>query len=131
MDSKTLDELFLKTRHLYVKLAEFEDITLELAQAVDRRDEVSVQMLLNMREDPANQLQEINSGLRARLMELPEEEAIRARELLEGAPQAAPEEERICAQISQNMRLLRRCQDLDRRISTRIDGKRSFYNKFR
>ncbi len=120
MDSKTLDELFLKTRHLYVKLAEFEDITLELAQAVDRRDEVSVQMLLNMREDPANQLQEINSGLRARLMELPEEEAIRARELLEGAPQAAPEEE-----------LLRRCQDLDRRISTRIDGKRSFYNKFR
>lgn len=131
MDSRTLDELFLKTRHLYVKLTEFEDITIELAQALDRRDEVSVQMLLNMREDPANQLQEIHQGLRSRLRELPEDDAIRARKILEGAPQEAPEEERLCAQVSQNARLLKRCQELDKRISIRMDGKRSFYNKYR
>ncbi len=131
MDSKVLDELFLKERHLYVKLAEFEDITIQLAQAVDRRDEVSVQMLLNMREEPANQLQEINQYLHRRLLELPEDDAIRGRELLEGSPQESPNEARLCAQISQNQRLLKRCLELDRRVSSRVDGKRSFYAKYR
>lgn len=131
MDSEVLDELFLKERHLYVKLTEFEDITIQLGQAVDRRDEVSVQMLLNMREDPACQLREIDQYLRRRLLELPEDDAIRGRELLEGAPQEGPEEARLCAQVSQNQRLLKRCMELDRRISIRVDGNRSFYAKYR
>ena len=97
MDSEILDELFLKERHLYVKLTEFENISIQLGEAVDRRDEVSVQMLLNMREEPASQLQEIDQYLRARLFELPEEDAIRGRELLEGAPPQDPEEARLCA----------------------------------
>ncbi len=131
MDSEILDELFLKERHLYVKLTEFENISIQLGEAVDRRDEVSVQMLLYMREEPASQLQEIDQYLRARLFELPEEDAIRGRELLEGAPPQDPEEARLCAQVSQNQRLLQRCMELDRRISTRVDGSRSFYTKYR
>lgn len=131
MDNKVLDELFLKERHLYVKLAEFEDLTIQLAQAVDRRDEVSVQMILNMRAEPAHQLQEINEYLHRRLLELPEEDAIRGRELLEGGPEASPEEARLCAQVSQNQRLIKRCMELDRQVSSRVDGKRSFYAKYR
>jgi hypothetical protein len=78
MDVRVLDELLLKERLLYVKLAEFEDLTRQLAEALDRRDEISVQMLLNMRAEPANQLQEADRQLRSRLLELPEEDAIRA-----------------------------------------------------
>ena len=38
MDSEILDELFLKERHLYVKLTEFENISIQLGEAVDRRE---------------------------------------------------------------------------------------------
>ena len=131
MDEQVLKELFLKTRHLYVKLTEFEELTRQLGEAVSRRDEVSVQMTLNMRAEPAHQLQEIDQQLRRRLLELPVEEAIRAKEILEGAEAGSPQEEQLCAQVAQNRRLLQRCQDMDKRISLSMDGKRSFYNKFR
>ena len=131
MDGHVLDELLLKTRHLYVKLTEFENLTTQLAQAVDRRDEISVQMLLNMRGEPAHQLQEIHQQLKSRVLELPEDDAIRAKEILEGGEQREPAEAMLCAQVAQNQRLLKRCQEIDRRISLSVDGKRSFYNKYR
>lgn len=131
MDGRVLQELVLKTRHLYIKLTEFESLTTQLAQAVDRRDEVSVQMLLNMRGEPAHQLQEIHQQLKQRLLELPEEDAIRAKELLDGAPQQDPQEAMLCGQVAQNQRLLARCLEIDKRISLSMDGKRSFYRKYR
>ena len=131
MDGRTLDELFLKQRQLYVRLVEFEDLTMQLANAVDRRDEVSVQMLLDMREEPAHRLQEVDQGLRRRLLELPEEDAIRALEILEGGAHREPAEERLCQQVSQNKRLIERCVELDKRISLRMDGARSIYSKYR
>lgn len=131
MDARVLEELFLKSRLLYVKLVEFEDLTTQLAEAVDRRDEVSVQMLLNMRGEPAHQLQEVDEQLRRRLLELPEDDAIRAREILEGAGQQTPEEAQLCGQVMQNRRLLQRCKEMDKRISLRMGGNKSFYKKFR
>lgn len=131
MDSRILDELFLKARQLYVKLAEFEDLTRQLAEAVDRRDEVSVQMLLNMRGEPAHQMEEINQQLHGRLLELPVDEAIRAKEILDGGEQQEPEEAALCGQVLQNKRLLQRCLELDRRVSVRMGGNKSFYTKYR
>lgn len=131
MDSRTIDELFLKTRQLYVKLVEFEDLTRQLAEAVDRRDEVSVQMLLNMRGEPAHQLDEIHQQLHGRLLELPVEDAIRAKEILDGGEQQEPEEAALCGQVLQNKRLLQRCVELDRRLSMGLGGRKSFYTKYR
>ncbi|ANU55192.1 hypothetical protein I5Q82_03805 [Acutalibacter muris] len=131
MDIRILEELLLKERLLYVKLSEFEDLTRQLGEALDRRDEISVQMLLNMRGEPANQLQEADGQLRRRLLELPEEDAIRARELLEGGEQQGPEEAALCAQVKQNQRLLRRCREMDKHISVRMGGNKSFYKKYR
>ena len=56
MDDATLKQLFLQARKQYIKLLEFFDLTQELGQAVDRKDEVSVQMLLHMREDPVKRI---------------------------------------------------------------------------
>ena len=131
MDGHVLQELVLKTRHLYIKLTEFENLTTQLAQAVDRRDEVSVQMLLNMRGEPAHQLQELHEQLKERLLELPEDDAIRAKELLDGSPQKEPEEAMLCSQVAQNQRLLARCLEIDKRISMSVDSKRSFHTKYR
>ena len=131
MDVRVLDELFLKERLLYVKLAEFEDLTRQLAEAIDRRDEISVQMLLNMRAEPANQLQEADRQLRSRLLELPEEDDIRAREILEGGEQHGSEEAALCGQVKQNQRLLQRCREMDKQVSIRMGGNKSFYKKYR
>lgn len=131
MDVRVLEELLLKERLLYVKLSEFEDLTRQLAEAVDRRDEISVQMLLNMRGEPAHQMQEADQQLRRRLLELPQEDAIRAREILEGGEQHSPEEAALCGQVLQNRRLLQRCSELDKRISMSMGGRKSFYTKYR
>ena len=131
MDSRILDALYLKARRLFIKLVEFEDISRQLAEAVNRKDEVSVQMLLNMRAEPANQLEEIQQGLRQQVLDLPEEDAIRAREILEGGEAQDANEAALCGQVSQNRRLLLRCQETDKRISMGLDSRRSFYSKYR
>ena len=131
MDGHILEEMPLKARRIYVKLTEFEDLTRQLAEAVDRRDDVSVQMLLNMRGEPAQQLWESGQQMQQYILALPEDDAIRAKALAEGAPQQAPEEAMLCAQVAQNQRLIARCQELDKHISQRMCGERSFYNKYR
>lgn len=131
MEIRILEELFLKERLLYVKLSEFEDLTRQLAEALDRRDEISVQMLLNMRGEPANQLQDVDQQLRERLLELPEDDAIRAREILEGGERQGPEETALCEQVKQNRRLLQRCKEMDKQVSIRMGGRKSFYTKYR
>lgn len=131
MEDTVLKELYLKTRKQYVKLLEFFDLTKQLGEAVDRKDEISVQMLLHMREDPIHSLSELEVQLHEGVLKLPEEDAIRAHQLLTGSPPQKKEEEDLCNQIAQNKRLLERSQELDRRISLRVDGRHSFYSKFR
>ncbi len=131
MDDKILKDLFLKTRRQYIKLLEFFDLTQQLGQAVDRMDEVSVQMLLHMREDPIHSLKEIEAQLHDGVLKLEEEDAIRAHQLLTGSGPKSGGEEPLCKQVAQNRRLLDRSLELDRRISLRMDEKHSFYSKFR
>lgn len=131
MDDKILKDLFLKSRKQYVKLLEFFDLTEQLAEAVDRQDEVSVQMLLHMREDPINSLKELEDQIHNGVLKLDEEDAIRAHQLLLGGAPQSEDEEALCKQIAQNRRLLDRSQELDRRLSLRIGNRHSFYTKFR
>ena len=128
MDEATLKQLLLQARKQYIKLLEFFDLTQQLGQAVDRKDEVSVQMLLHMREDPVKDLKELEAQIHNGVLKLPEEDAIRAHQLLTGSPPEKEGEEALCGQIAQNRRLLERAQELDRRISLRIDGRDSFYS---
>ena len=127
MDEATLKQLLLQARKQYIKLLEFFDLTQQLCQAVDRKDEVSVQMLLHMREDPVKDLKELEAQIHSGVLKLPEEDAIRAHQLLTGSPPEEEGETALCGQIAQNRRLLDRAQELDRRI----DGRHSFYSKFR
>ena len=117
MDDATLKQLLLQARKQYIKLLEFFDLTQQLGQAVDRKDEVSVK--------------ELEAQIHSGVLKLPEEDAIRAHQLLTGSPPEKEGEEALCGQIAQNRRLLDRAQELDRRISLRIDGRHSFYSKFR
>lgn len=129
MLERELNELYQWKKQQMMKLMEISDLTDQLAQAVERRDEVSVDMLLNMRGEPIRQVQELETRIQEHLRTLPPEEAARLGELLRGEPAQSPEEEQLSAQVLQDRRLLERIQKADNRTSIRLGGKRSFYQK--
>lgn len=114
-----------------VKLMEVSDLTEQLAQAVERRDQASISMLLSMREEPIRQLQEIETSIQEYLPTLPSEEAIRCAELLKGEAAQTPGEEPLALQVAQDRRLLEQIQKLDEKTSVTLGGKQSFYRKYR
>ena len=126
-----LETLRLKQNNEYLKLLEVAKLTEDLAQAIDRRDEVVVRMLLTERETLLLQLQEMDLSVREGLLSQPEADAIRLSALLNGAEAQAPEEEALSAQVIKKQQLLEKINLMDKRISTRLGGKRSYYNSLR
>ena len=114
-----------------MKLMEVSDLTAQLADSVERRDQVAVSMYLTMREDPIRQAEELETQAQEHLLTLPPEEAARYAELLRGEPARQAEEEQLANQVAQNRRILQRVRDLDCRTSLSLGGKTSFYQKFR
>lgn len=131
MDSRTLEELWRRRKAQTIRLAEVSDLTRQILVAAERRDQVSVDMLLSMRADPVRRLSEIEAELRTFVESLPRLDAIRAAELLQGAPPVAPDETQLHEQVGQYRRLLESTVEMDRRLSVRVGGERSFYKKFR
>ena len=123
-----LETLRLKQSSEYLKLLEVVKLTEDLAQAIDRRDEVSVRILLTERETVLLQLQEMDVAVRDCLLSQPEADAIRLSALLNGAEPQNPDEEALSAQVTKKQQLLKKINLMDQRISTRLGGKRSFYN---
>ncbi len=131
MTPQELKEMLLQKRKQMIRLNEVEDLTKQLGQALDRRDEVSVKMLIAMRQEPILRLEEIEGEIRGRLESVPEKTAIRLAELLNGAEPETPEEDALSAQVEKNRRLLERIVSLDKLISARVGGRYSFYRTFR
>lgn len=131
MGSGTIEQILIKKKQQYVKLIELSDITKQLANAVDRKDEVSIKIMISMRQTPLLELMETDTWIKDTVNTLPEAEAVRMGEILAGAEASSPEETALCDQISQNKRLLKSIGDMDRRISEKVDKRRSFYNTFR
>ena len=123
------EDLFYRKKKQNLRLEEVLELSSQLAEAVERRDEVSVKMLLSMRRDPLAQMQEIENGILALLKELPEKEMLYFTELLNGKEAQRREEAHLCGEIGKNRRMLQRAIELDRSISLRLDGKNSFYRK--
>jgi len=131
MKQQGLDELYLWKKQQMTLLVEIMDLTGQLSEAVGRRDSVSVNMLVSMRQDPIRQAEELENRAREFLLTLPEETAIRLNGLLNGDEGETPEEQRLAGQAAQNRRLLKRIQELDQSTSLQLGGNRSFYRKFR
>lgn len=135
MDKELVESLRMSKRKEYMKLGELNDLTAQLAQSAERRDEVSTKMLLSMRQQPLLELQEIEDTIRQSLLAQPEEDAIRLSALLTGKGEVEPpilqEEEALRDLCEQNRRILDRVIQIDRRISMGMGGKRSYYNNIR
>jgi hypothetical protein len=131
MDTPTLEDLWRRKKAQTIRLTEVADLTRQILVAAERRDQISVDMLLSMRADPLQRLTEIEAELQRFLESLPQSDAIRAAELLRGAPPATPDEVQLSEQVGQYRRLLESTVEIDRRLSIRMGGERSFYKKFR
>lgn len=115
----------------FLKFNEVLSVTEQMVKSMERNDRFSVSMLLSMREDPVRQAQEIQDQIGEYLLQMPEADAIRANELLTGAENGQGMESALCNQVAQNRRLLDRIIRLDKFISQRLGGNRSFYATFR
>jgi len=131
MDTVSLDELKGRKKLQTLKLIEIMDITRRMAEALDRRDEVSVGVLLGEREQPIRELQEIEEGIQDCMTRLSENDAIRCAALLRGEPAETEEEQPLAEQVGQYRRTLESAIAQDKQLSLRLGGKQSFYNKFR
>ena len=110
---------------------EVADLTRQILLAAEHRDQISVTMLLSMREEPVKRLEEVEASCRALVENLPQSDAIRAAELLNGAQPENADEIQLYEQVGQYRRLLESTVEMDRRLSIRMGGERSFYKKFR
>ncbi len=122
-------DLTVLERKKYNLLSEVMDLSQQMGEAMDRNDDVSVRMLITMRQEPILRLEEVRMSCAARLESLPPEDRERAKALSEGAVPQGAEEETYCAQAGSTRRLLERVLELDQRLSRRLAGDNSFYTK--
>ena len=131
MGKLELEELCRRKKDQTIKLIEVADVTRRIAEAVDHGDPVAAQMLLGEREQPVRELGELEEGIRAYVLERPEQEAIRLGELLGRGEAEAEDEKALADQVAQFRRILDSVLTLDKELSLRLGGNQSFYKKFR
>ena len=121
MQQNDLMDLLMLEKKIYNSLNEVQDLTQQLTEALDRQDQVSVRMLLEMRQEPIDIIEETQSRLLERQIALGA--------LLQGGAPARQAEQPLADQIAANRRLLGKVVEQDRRLSQRLGGKSSFYQK--
>ncbi len=131
LEQRDRDLLLSWKKKQYLKLNEILSATEQLAKSMDRNDRVAVGMCVSMREDPIRQAQELQEMIESYLLKMPEQDAIRANEILTGGLAEESEEQPLCEQVAQNRRLLNRIMELDKFVSKRFGGAHSYYNTFR
>ncbi len=121
-------ELTVLEKKKYNHLVEVQDVTRQLAEGLDRNDQVSVRMLVAMRHDPIRLLAEVDEAGKLRLGTMPEEDQERVRAVTKGAEPRDEGERVFQEQASKTRRLLEQVVSLDQRVSIRMAGDNSFYH---
>ena len=125
MKQTKLMEAHVQARRIYNALGEVENLSRQVAEALDRNDPVAVRMLLAMREEPILAAHHARDILRQMLEDA--EDTARLRALLNGAAAENSEESGLANQIALNERLLKQVQELDRGLSQKIARDKSVY----
>lgn len=122
-------DLAVLERKKYNLLSEVMDLSKQLGDVMDRSDDVSVRLLLAMREEPLLRLQELKHATDLKKESLSPEDRDRISALNHGAAPRGEEETAYQNQAGSARRLLERVVELDERLSRRMGGKNSFYTK--
>ena len=128
MEQARILDAHVQVRRMYNLLAEVQDLTVQIAQSLDRNDPVATQMLVAMREEPIRKMAEAREALLQQLESLAQEDALRLRSILNGGAAETPAEQRLADQVGMNSRLMEQVKTLDCQINRKITRDKSVYN---
>ena len=132
MNEKTVMDALVQMKRTGNLLNELWDLTQQLGESIDRNDQVSIQMLISMREDPLGKLQAADQALRDQLEALPDQEDARQlASMLNGGPPIDPAQrpqQMLCEQVASNKRRLTQIRELDRVLNQRLARGSSAYH---
>ena len=124
MTQKTVMDALVQMKRIGNLLNELEDLTHQMGETIERNDQVSLQMLIAMREEPLGKLQAADQAIRDQLELLADKmEAAQLASMLNGGPPADPDErtqQQLCEQVAANNRRLKQIMELDRRLNQRL-----------
>lgn len=127
MEGSALLDAHVQLKRAYTALNEALDLTRQLAEAVDRNDQVAVQMLVSMRQEPTDKLARAQQALNQQCQALPAADSQRLSALLKGAVAEAEAEAPLVGQVGLNQRVLKQLVDLDRVVNRKLTREKSIY----
>ena len=127
MEASVLLKAQVNTKRIYRLLNEVLDLSVQLAEALDRDDQVTIRMLISMRREPIDKLKQARSVLLELKESLPAEDAQRLADLLNGADAQEKEEAELADQVRANKRLLEQVLELDKRLNYKLARENSIY----
>lgn len=126
-----MTEILALVKRIGTLFNEVTDLSKQLGEAIDRRDEVAIKMVLAMRSEPIERLTIADRSLREQLLSLENgEEAARIRAILNGdREKAETEQEKILAeQAAMNIRTHQKLMELDEMLNRKITKDKSIYH---
>lgn len=130
MEDSIFWEILKEMQKKYLCMSEIERITREIGEFLSRNDQLSVQMLLGMRQDEMDKADMFDNNIRCLMSVLTSEEAIQVEKWVKGK-----EDLKISDKVAENIiekgkniqQILKRTIETDKYINTRIAGIHSFY----
>lgn len=127
MEASALMDAHVQMKRIYTALNEALDLTRQLADAVDRDDQVATQMLVSMRQEPTDKLAGAHQALKQQRQSLPAADAARLAALLNGAEAETEAEAPLAAQAGANQRVLKQLVEIDRVVNRKLAREKSIY----
>lgn len=127
MEASTLLDAHVQAKRIYNLLNEVMDVSRQMAEAMDRDDQVAIQMLVSMREEPIRRLRQARQALKEQRNALEPETAQRLSQLLNGEAAETEAEAPLAAQVGANRRLLEQVLELDRVLNRKLTREESIY----
>lgn len=127
MDQKAMMDALVQVKRMGNLLNEVQDLSQQLAEAIDRDDRVSVEMLVSMRREPIGKLTDAEDVLSDLSSTLPPDDGARLLALLGGAPSQREEEKTLVELVGSNRRRLEQILALDKRLSQKLARENSVY----
>ena len=125
MEASTLLDAHVQAKRIYNLLNEVMDVSRQMAEAMDRDDQVAIQMLVSMREEPVHRLRQARRALKEQRDALEPEAALRLTQLLNGEEAETEAEAPLAAQIGANRRLLEQVLELERVLNRKLTREKS------
>jgi hypothetical protein len=127
MEASALLDAHVQLKRIYAALGEALDLTRQLAEAVDRDDRISAQLLVSMRQEPTEKLVRAHEALDQQRQAMTGADANRLNALLQGAGAETEAEAPLVGQVGANQRILKQLVDLDRVVNRKLAGEKSIY----